>query len=61
MPFTKEEFETWHQAKLGKEFRPIPKYRPPPVTECIICGNPFGYGEGTVRDDFPICDICDDD
>ena len=61
MPFTKEEFDAWHRAKLKEEFKPRPNFRPEPVAECIVCGNPFGYGEGYVNFDFPICDVCDGD
>jgi hypothetical protein len=61
MPFTAKDFKQWHAAKLRHERKPRPIVRPEPVTECSVCGNPFGYGEGVISDLFPICDICDGD
>jgi len=61
MAFTKEEFETWHRAKLEREFRPTPEYRDPPVALCIHCHRPFGITEGMITDEVAICDICNGD
>lgn len=61
MSFTKEEFEAWHRAKLSREFKPTPKYTDPPIANCIQCHRPFGITEGTITDEFAICDICDKD
>jgi hypothetical protein len=59
MTFSKEEFETWHCAKLQREFRPTPIYQAPPVATCVHCQRPFGISEGTITDDVAICDICE--
>ena len=61
MAFTMDEFEAWHRAKLQREFRPTPSLEIPPVAECVHCGRPFGFSEGTITDEVAICDICNDD
>ena len=62
MPITKEEIEVWHRAKLESEFKPpLPLFRREPITECIICGTPFGFCEGMITDEVSFCYICDDD
>lgn len=61
MPFTEEEKRAWHDAKRKREVRPKIKLRAAPVTECIHCGQTFGYGEGFISDDVSICDACDGD
>jgi hypothetical protein len=61
MPFTKEEFEAWHKAKLDREWRPTPEFRDPPIATCVHCHRHFGITEGMVTDEFAICDICNDD
>jgi hypothetical protein len=61
MPFTEEEKRAWHEAKRKREVRPPIKLRNASVTECIHCGQPFGYGEGFISDDVSICDACDGD
>ena len=60
MPFTEDEKRRWHEEKRLREL-PRPPLRPEPVAVCVHCHNPFGIGEGTVSDDFPIYDICDGD
>lgn len=47
MSFTEEEKRAWHEAKRQREARPDIKVRTAPVTECIHCGQAFGYGEGS--------------
>ena len=61
MSFTEEEKRAWHEAKLKREDRPEITFRTEPVTECIHCGQPFGYGEGYISDDVSLCDTCDGD
>jgi hypothetical protein len=61
MPFTKEEFEAWHKAKRQREWRPTPVYNPRPIATCIHCHRPFDITEGTITEDFAICDICGKD
>jgi hypothetical protein len=61
MPFTEEEKRAWHDAKRKREVRPDIKLRTALVTECMHCGQPFGYGEGYISDDVSLCDACDGD
>lgn len=61
MSFTEEEKRAWHEAKLKREDRPEITFRTAPVTECIHCGQPFGYDEGYISDDVSLCDTCDGD
>ena len=61
MAFTKEEFEAWRKAKSEREFRPVPEFRHPLAASCIHCGRAFGLAEGTITDEFAICDACDGD
>ncbi len=61
MSFTDEERRAWHEAKRQREKRSDNNSRPEPVTECIHCGSPFGYGEGYISDEISLCDACDDD
>lgn len=58
MSFTKDEFESWHRVKLERENEPLPVRQVKPVTECVICNQPFGYGEGNVEGDIPMCALC---
>lgn len=59
MSFTEEEKRAWHEAKRKREVLPEIKLRTAPVTECIHCGRPFGYGEGYISDEASLCDACD--
>lgn len=61
MPFTEEEHRAWHEDKRQRETKPQVIWRPQPVTECVHCGLPFGYGEGYISDEVSICDVCDGD
>ena len=61
MAFTKEEYEAWHQAKLEREFRPMPAFQSTPVATCIHCHQSFGISEGTITDEVAICDVCNGD
>lgn len=61
MPFTKDEMEAWHRAKREREWKPTPVYRSPPIATCIHCHQPFGINDGTVTDEFALCDRCGDD
>lgn len=61
MSFTDEERRAWHEEKRRREMKPQTTSRPIAVTECIHCGQPFGYGEGFISDEISLCDICDDD
>ena len=61
MPFTDEEFQEWHKAKREREWRPAPVFHDPPIANCIRCHRPFGITEGTIAEDFAICDTCDGD
>jgi hypothetical protein len=61
MPFTKEEFETWHRAKLEGEFQHSPDFRESPAATCSHCGHPIGHGGGMITEDFALCDACDGD
>ena len=61
MSFTEEEKRAWHEAKRQREVRPEVRLRPPAVTECVHCGQPFGYGEGYISEEVSLCDLCDGD
>jgi hypothetical protein len=61
MPFTDEEKRAWHEAKRQREKLPESVWRSKPVTECMHCGSPFGFGEGYISDEVSLCDACDDD
>lgn len=61
MPFTKEESEAWHRAKLQRAATPQPTQTFPNVGTCVHCGQPFSYANGTLYDEFGICDACDRD
>lgn len=61
MSFTDEERRAWHDAKREREMRPQVIWRPEPVTECIHCGLPFGFGEGYISEEVSICDVCNGD
>lgn len=61
MSFTDEEKRAWHEAKRQREKRQEISWRPEPVTACIHCGSPFGYGEGYISADVSLCDACDGD
>ena len=61
MPFTEEERRAWRAQKQARERRPEQACRSESVAVCVNCHNPFGISEGTVTDDFAICDICDGD
>lgn len=61
MSFTEKEKRAWHEAKRQREARPDINVRTAPVTECIHCGQPFGYGEGYISDEVSLCDACDGD
>lgn len=60
MAFTEAEKAVWHRDKRERE-KEIPRPRSEPITDCIICNQPFGNGEGHWDTDFPICIVCDDD
>lgn len=61
MPFTDKERMAWHEAKRKREERPQISSRPPPLTECVHCGSPFGFGEGYISHEVSLCDACDGD
>ena len=61
MPFTDEEFEAWHEAKLKREWRPTTVFHDPGIATCVCCQRTFGITGGTVTEDFAICDACDSD
>jgi len=61
MPFTTDEFEAWHTAKLQRELRPKSHLREDPIATCIHCQRPFGITEGIVTEEVAICDICNGD
>lgn len=61
MAFTDGERRAWHEAKRKRETKPESVRRSQPVTLCIHCGVPFGYGEGFISDEVSLCDICDGD
>lgn len=49
----------WYDAKLQREKRPETTSRSKPITTCIHCGSPFGYGEGYIFDEVSLCDVRD--
>ena len=61
MAFTKEEFEAWYKAKIGRENRSSPEVLREPITTCIICNRDFGSGEGMITQEASICNICYDE
>jgi hypothetical protein len=61
MPFSEEEKRAWHDAKREREKQPEVRSRASPVTECIHCGQPFGFGEGFISDEVSLCDVCNGD
>lgn len=61
MPFTDDEKRAWHEEKRRREGKSQTTSRPTPVTDCIHCGQPFGYGEGYISDDISLCDVCGGD
>lgn len=61
MSFTEEEKRAWHEAKRERERQPEVRFRAAPVTECIHCGQPFGFGEGLITEEMSLCDVCNGD
>ena len=61
MSFTDEERRAWHDAKRQRETRPQVVWRSEPVTECIRCGLPLGFGEGYISEEVSLCDVCNGD
>lgn len=61
MAFTDDERRQWLEDKRKREQRPEVRYLTGPVTECIHCGQPFGYGEGLITDEVSLCVVCDGD
>ena len=61
MSFTDEERRAWHEAKRQREQRPEFVWRSQPVTECILCGLLFGYGEGYISEEISLCAACEGD
>lgn len=61
MPFSEEEKCDWHQAKREREKEPEFCRRAAPITECIHCGQPFGFGEGFISDEVSLCDVSNGD
>ena len=61
MSFTDEEKRAWHEAKRLREMKPEIRSRAEPVTKCIHCGQPFGFGEGYISDEVSLCNLCDGD
>jgi hypothetical protein len=61
MSFSEEEKRAWHEAKRESERQPAISFRAAPVTECIHCGQPFGFGEGFISDEVSLCDVCNGD
>lgn len=58
MAFTDEEKRAWYEDKQKREAKPEFVWRSQPVTKCIHCGLPFGYGEGVISDEVSLCDVC---
>jgi hypothetical protein len=61
MSFSEEEKRAWHKAKREREWQPPISAGAAPVTECIHCGQPFGFGEGFISDEVSLCDVCNGD